>query len=59
MNPSRHMQKTQRIAGSIVKAFSKELNTIQIKKEKSKFLFFDPVFHICIHLHPFLPKISL
>lgn len=25
MNPPKHMQRTQRIAGSIVKAFSKEL----------------------------------
>lgn len=38
MNPSKHMQRTQRIAGSIVKAFSTELGYFRIGHSLSKFV---------------------
>lgn len=38
MNPSKQRQRTQRIAGSIVKAFSKELGYFRIGHILSKFV---------------------
>lgn len=38
MNPFKHMQRTQRIAGSVVKAFSKELGYFRIGHILSTFV---------------------